>query len=68
MPKLVGIRVRGDRVERSRILLPPHLADLFRQTCRHLEKSQEEAFEEMLELLVERYKESLEPIYEGSVK
>lgn len=65
--KILDVRQKADaptqKRERSRVLLEPRLADLFRRVCNHLEVEADELFEAMMVLYIQQ-KTALEMVFE----
>jgi len=63
MARVADVR-KPSGTHRSRVLLEPRLADLFRRVCKHLDRHADEVFEEMLVLFVDQ-RTGLELVYEN---
>lgn len=64
MSRLADVRPAAASTERSRVLLDPQLADLFRRICKYLGREPDDVFEEALELFV-RERTNLELTYKA---
>jgi len=63
MTKLTDVRMPlGTKKTRSRVLLNPQLANVFRTVCKHTKRDADSVFEEMLEWFI-RERTQLKPVY-----